>query len=390
MTDMEDVMDTPVRRSPLSINNEACIYMRSGFSKCRICADFCPTTCLDLVDGSIVFTGSSCVECGICVTVCPSSVFSLSRFGEGVLLDALDEAHEKEPIVTLTCGKKKLMAADGSGPSVPAPCLAVLGEVHLVRLVTNGAQKVTLTAPCGECEVYNGADVIGWTVERASNLLGILGANPSAITFENIQTGKTALQSAASPVSRRSFLKDAGSKLALKAISSFEAPVKTEAPNGRLSPVMLSLRRRKLNALASKAPDQTELTEKNSPFRAVTIDSNCAVCWACGSYCPTGALERDEMGDGVYINFTASKCVKCFDCAELCPQKALSYHETFPISAVKDGPVTLVYRPKTLCEACEKPFMPNGSETRCSACAKWEKFQRQVLSPYFQKEVSSE
>ncbi|MBF0291844.1 MAG: 4Fe-4S binding protein [Nitrospinae bacterium] len=386
----ENIIDTPARRTPLSINHEACIYMRSGFSKCRICVDFCPTTCLDLVDGSIVFTESSCVECGICATVCPSSVFSLSRFGEGALLDALDEAYEKDPVVTLTCGKKKLMAPDGSEPSVPAPCLAVLGEIHLVRLVANGAQKVTLTAPCAECEVYNGADVIGWTVDRASSLLGILGWNTSAITFDKTQASQRALQPVTSPVSRRSFLKDVGSKLALKAISSFEASVKTEVANGRLLPSNLSLRRRKLNAALAKAPEETQLTENNSPFRVVTVDSKCTACWACGSYCPTGALERDEMGEGVFIRFTASKCVKCFDCAELCPEKALHYSETFPSYAVKSAPSTLVYRPKTLCESCEKPFMPKGSETRCPACVKWEKFQRQLLSPYFEKEVSSE
>lgn len=387
---MEDVKDAPARSAPLSINLDACIYARSGFSKCRICADFCPTGCLDLADGSIAFNASSCLECGICVTVCPSSVFSLSRFGEGALLDALDEAYEKAPVVTLTCGRKGSPAFDGAQPSVPAPCLAVLGEVHLVRLAANGAEKVTLMAPCGECEVYSGADVIGWTVERASHLLGILGGNPSAITFEKAQTGEEALRPAASQVSRRSFLKDVGSTLALKAISGLEAPIKLEAPNGRLSAVMLSLRRRKLNSVVSKAPDGTQLTEKNSPFRVVTIDSKCTACWACGSYCPTGALARDEMGDGVFVRFTAAKCVKCFDCAGLCPEKALSYNETFPLSAVKDGPVTLVYRPKTLCEACEKPFMPRGSETRCSACVKWEKFQRQLFSPYLEKEVSSE
>lgn len=390
MTDMEDVIDAPARHALLSINPDACIYVRSGFSKCRICADFCPTGCLDLVDGSIAFNASACVECGICVTVCPSSVFALSRFGEGALLDALDEAYEKAPAVTLTCGKKKLTASDGSGPSVPAPCLAVLGEVHLVRLVLNGAQKVTLMAPCGECEVYSGADVIGWTVERASHLLGTLGENPSAITFEKIQTGKNALQPAASPVSRRSFLKDVGATLALKAISSLEAPIKPEVVNGRLSAVTLSLRRRKLNGVVSKTPAEIELTEKDSPFRVVTIDSNCAACWACGSYCPTGALERDEMGEGVFIRFTVSKCVKCFDCAELCPEKALHYSESFPLSALRGGPVTLAYRPKMLCEACEKPFMPKGSETRCPACVKWEKFQGQLLSSYLEKEVSGD
>lgn len=390
MTGMEGVMDTPVRRAPLSINHEACIYTRSGYSKCRACADFCPTSCLDLADGSIVFTEPSCVECGICVTVCPSSVFSLSRFGEGALLDALAEAHEKGPVVTLTCGRKGSPAIDGEQPSVPAPCLAVLGEVHLVRLAASGAEKVALTAPCGECDVHNGAEVIGWTVERASGLLGLLGGNPSAITFEQTQTANNPAQPAASQVSRRSFLKDVGSRLALKAISSLEAPSKAKVVNGRLPPAMLSLRRRKLNALLSKAPAQTGLTETNSPFRVVTIGSNCTACWACGSYCPTGALAREETGDGVYVNFTASQCVKCFDCAGLCPEKALHYQEAFPLSAVRNGPVTLAYRPKTLCEACEKPFMPKGSETRCPACVKWEKFQKRLLSPYVEKEVSNE
>jgi NAD-dependent dihydropyrimidine dehydrogenase PreA subunit len=387
---MQDVIDTPVGCAPLSINPDACIYVRSGFSKCRICADFCPTGCLDLADGSIAFNTSSCVECGICVTVCPSFVFSLARFGEGSLLDKLDEAFEKAPVVTLTCGKKKLAASDGSYLCVPAPCLAVLGESHLVRLVVNGAQKVTLMAPCAECEVYDGAAVIGWTVERASYLLGILGENPSAITFEKIQTGKSSLQPAVSPVSRRSFLKDVGATLALKAISSLEAPLKPEVANGRLSAVTLSLRRRKLNGVVSKAPAGTGLAEKNSPFRVVTIDSKCTACWACGSYCPTGALERDEMSDGVYIRFTAAKCVKCFDCAELCPEKALHYDESFPLSVLRDGAATLVYRPKALCEACEKPFMPTGGETRCLACVKWDKFQRQLFSPYLEKEVSDD
>jgi len=390
LTRMEDVMGAPAGHAPLSINPDACIYVRSGFSKCRICADFCPAGSLDIEDSSITFNTSSCVECGICVTVCPSSVFALSRFGEGALLDKLDEALEKSPVVTLTCGKKKATPPDGSEPCVPAPCLAVLGEVHLVRLVANGAEKVALIAPCGECEVYTGADVIGWTVERASYLLGILGANPSAITFEKAETGKNAKQPPASQVSRRSFLKDVGSTLALKAISRLEAPVKPEVVNGRLSPVMLSLRRRKLNGVVSKAPDGTQLTEKNSPFRVITIDSKCAACWACGSYCPTGALARDEMGEGVFIRFTAAKCVKCFDCAELCPEKALHYDESFPLSALRDGPVTLVYRPKVLCEACEKPFMPKGAETRCSACVKWEKFHGQLFTPYLEKEVSND
>lgn len=387
---MEDVKDMLGGYTPLSINTDACIYVRSGFSKCRICADFCPAGSLTLVDGAIAFNASSCVECGICVTVCPSSVFSLSRFGEGSLLDRLDEAFEKAPVVTLTCGKKKLTASDGSELSAPAPCLAVLGEAHLVRLVANGAQKVTLRAPCAKCEVYDGADVIGWTVERASYLLGILGENPSAITFENAETGENAQQLATSQVSRRSFLRDVGSTLALKAISRLEAPIKPGVANGRLSAVTLSLRRRKLNGLVSKAPAGTGLTEKNSPFRVVTIDSKCSACWACGSYCPTGALARDEMNEGVFIRFTAAKCVKCFDCAELCPEKALSYDESFPLSALRDGAVTLVYRPKMLCEACEKPFMPKNFETRCAACVKWEKFQKQLFSPYLEKEVSND
>jgi ferredoxin len=387
---MEDVKEILGGSTPLSIKPDACIYARSGFSKCRICADFCPAGSLALEDGAIAFNASSCVECGICVTVCPSSVFSLSRFGEGSLLDKLDEAFEKAPVVTLTCGKKKLTGSDGSEFSVPAPCLAVLGESHLLRLVANGAQKVTLMAPCGECEVYSGADVIGWTVERASHLLGALGENPSAITFEKAETGASAKQTTISKVSRRSFLRDVGSTLALKAISQLEAPIKPVVANGRLSAVTLSLRRRKLNGVVAKAPAGTELTEKNSPFRVVTIDSKCAACWACGSYCPTGALERDEMGEGVFIRFTAAKCVKCFDCAELCPEKALHYNETFPLSALRAGPVTLVYRPKALCEACEKPFMPAGAETRCAACVKWEKFQKQLFSPYLEKEVSND
>lgn len=386
MTRMEDVKDTPAGSAPLSMNPEACIYIRSGFSKCSLCAYFCPTGCLDIADGSITIDAASCLECGICVTVCPSSVFSLPRFGEGALLDALDEAREKSPAVTLTCGRKGSLDFDGARPSVPAPCMAVLGEAHLVRLAASGAEKVTLTAPCGECDVYSGADVIGWTVERASRLLGTLGGNPSAITFEKSQTRENAPRPAAQ-VSRRSFLKGVGSTLALKAVSRLEASIRSGTPNGRLAPVTLSLRRRKLNGVVSKAPDATQLTEKDSPFRVVAIDSKCSACWACGSYCPTGALEREEMSEGVFIRFTASKCVKCFDCAELCPEKALSYNETFTLSAVRDGAATLVYRPKTLCATCEKPFMPEGIETRCPACVKWDKFQRQLFAPYLEKEA---
>ncbi len=368
--------------SPISIKQEACISVRSSFEGCNLCIDACPDDCLAFKSsGHISFNADECSSCGVCVAICPSSVFTLKRHEDSVVYDAAFDAVEKSPELTFGC-RYSVFSNSDDAEAVILPCLAMLDETIITDAVLEGAESVSLEAPCEGCRVTYGMDLIERAVNRATGLLAALD-NQATVSFKvtESESGKEAAASIGERFSRRSFLKDIGKTFAREAMKDGEAPEESKIASGYLPPISLTHKRRRLNdivkSLKTSAP---EFTEKSSPFRVLRIKDNCTVCMACSAYCPTGALSRLEKPESADIFFEARICVKCQGCADLCPEDAISYDEKFTAQTALAGQHVVFKKKMNVCLSCDRPFMPKNAEERCQACVKLGKFQRGLFN----------
>lgn len=369
-----------VAPAPLVMAHPArCVTLRRAAKACQACVEACPAACLTVEGNAVTVNEAACVECGVCVSVCPSAVFELTRFGEGMLEDALDDALALHERVTVTCRRAPARAEGDTGPRVMVECLAVLGEVSLAMALQEGGE-IELQAPCEKCQLVTGREVIESNVARARVLLSLM-EGAGAVSFTLVEPGEGGVD--AGGLSRRDVLRGFGRDLARAALSRLETLRRFEIPNGRLTAEMIPSRKRKLNRLiGGLARKEAELTEAGSPFRIVEVSQACEVktCYACASYCPSQALRRVEEPQNVWLEFTGVKCLKCESCADLCPRGAISYRERFAVSALAAEPVLFNVAEKKQCVKCERPFTPKGSEVVCPACNKFGNFVKYLIS----------
>lgn len=370
--------------TPVTIKNEACISVRNSYSECRRCIDACPDKCLKMVNGRLIFDSDDCSRCGFCAAVCPSSVFALRGHHSSLLYDAIDEAVENSDEVKIGC-RYTAMPGGGENGLIVLPCLSMLSEPFLVDAALYGAGAIRLTAPCDGCGITAGKSFIAGSVERARLLLSALGSDTS-ISFElseSMPAGTEAAVPIGEKYSRRDFIGGIRKAVAKEALAAKEEDKPPAVPAGYLEPVDLPMKRRRLNDIVKPlASSEYKFTEKDSPFRVVTVSENCTACMACSVSCPTGALSRREEPETVRILFSAVKCVKCYECAGICPELAISYRESFTADRVFADTMLLYEKRQIACISCEMPFMPKGGEIECRACVKFKKFQKGLLSGY--------
>ncbi|MEE8483405.1 MAG: 4Fe-4S dicluster domain-containing protein [Nitrospinota bacterium] len=372
--------------SPISIRQEACISVRSSFEGCRLCMEACPDDCLGFKSsGEIALNADKCSSCGVCVAACPSSVFTLKRHEDSVVYDAAFFAIEKSPELTFGCRYSDFSPASSKADEAEAiilPCLSMLNETMITDAVLEGAESVSLEAPCGGCRITHGMELIERSVSRAAGLLAALD-NQAAVSFKVTESepGKEETAPIGERFSRRSFLTDVGKTLVREALRDGEMHEEPKIASGYLPAIPLTHKRRSLNVIAKpfKTPGP-EFTEKSSPFRVLRINDNCTACMACSTYCPTGALSRRETPESADIFFQARTCLKCWGCADLCPEGSISYDEKFTVQTAMAGPRIAFQKKMKVCLSCDRPFMPKSNEERCKSCVKFGKFQKGLFN----------
>jgi ferredoxin len=277
------------------------------------------------------------------------------------------------------------MPGDGNNGLIVLPCLSMLSEAFLVDASLEGARSIHLSAPCQSCRISAGESFITGSVKRALLLLSALGRDTS-IRFE-LSESRPAETEAAVPIgekfSRRDFIGGLSKAIAREALAANDELKPPDVPAGYLKPVDLPLKRRRLNDIVKPLVSSGyKFTEKDSPFRVVSVNENCTACMACSVSCPTGALSRREAAGTVQIMFSAVKCVKCYECAGICPEQAISYSDSFIVDRAFTGSMLLYEKRQRMCVSCDRPFMPEGDETQCRACVKFKKFRRSLLGAY--------
>jgi ferredoxin len=124
-----------------------------------------------------------------------------------------------------------------------------------------------------------------------------------------------------------------------------------------------------MQILRMKTGVRPTLLEENTsyPFADVAINSNCTLCTACVTMCPTKALSKADNK----IDFVYGNCIACGMCQQACPEEAIALKRVLDFSQlVEEGGKKLVEVEFVACAGCEELFMPKSAFERMSALLK--------------------
>jgi formate hydrogenlyase subunit 6/NADH:ubiquinone oxidoreductase subunit I len=133
------------------------------------------------------------------------------------------------------------------------------------------------------------------------------------------------------------------------------------------------------------------IEERKLPAHTVTISHDCALCYDCGVFCPTGALKRIEEDAGVRIDFNASLCMGCYECAELCPEGAMRKEKHIDLNEfLNPGARTLFKKSSADCPSCGRRFFPENGREECTICEKKNNADNMAFRVLFKSQILEE
>ena len=311
-----------------------CHHARSGVEACRQCLDHCPAEAIISIGEEISVNPNLCQGGGVCATVCPTGAIrytypsredNLKRLH--TLLDCYRQNGGQEPHVTIVAEED--LESASSLPSNHLTMvfeeLASVGlEVWLMAL-SLGAKRVHLLKPWPLPGTVD--DALTEQLQVADDILQGLGYSAGMVGFYNDHsTAKSMPDIAVSPL---------------------------PALTGKRPFAYFAIDH--LYRQAAEPNDMIKLG-LGSPFGRIQVrNSDCTLCLACTSVCPSQAIRAGD--DRPRLVFHESQCVQCGMCAEACPEKAITLEPRLIADAEQRRRTEILNEDEPFCcVECGKPF----------------------------------
>ncbi len=340
-----------------------CAHARSTIVGCSRCVDLCPAGAItsNAAQDRVEIDPYICGGCGSCAGACPTGAarYTLPE-GDTLYRRALNvlsvyrDAGGKAPVL-LVHDTEHGVAMTGAmarhGDGLPANVLPFtvnqtpqVGLEFILSAAAYGAARVLFLLDPKKASEADGLKREATTAEVVMDGLGYGGdhfhvledADPDALAS---QLAKFA---------------DEGAMAVAVPPASFHAM-------GRKRTV-LNLALAHLHEYAPTPVDHVSLPE-GAPFGAVEINTtDCTLCLACVSACPTGALKDSE--DKPQLSFSESACVQCGLCRNTCPEKVITLAPRLSFLASARAYQVIKEEEPFECIRCSKPFGTRSSIER--------------------------
>ncbi len=370
----------------LEIIGERCLNQSVQNLGCSKCTDVCPENAIQL-NRKPEIDRLKCSSCGLCVGSCETSVFVFSKLFNNVFFKALSGTNTEETEIQSESHNAVLMCGgipQDSSPSLLANvpiCLAVLDEVHFIKLAEKFGHLTLDCSGCSDCRFEKGLNLIRKRVSESGAWLGSLGISGRvSITTDSgfLVEGENKIIPLIREASRsrRDLFRRARNRGVLEVANRF---ADAEAnPEVRETPTPERRRALKSLYLAHGENLLSPVLPENLPLHIVSTKETCQLCSECTVRCPGKALLKMENRVEAKLFFEPLNCLGCTDCEQFCP------HDSLEIRALtkNDFPLkerVLFSRGKTKCDSCEKPFISQSTVSTCSACLRYKSVDDSML-----------
>ena len=255
---------------------------------CRSCVDVCPANALQVSEGAVRVSDTSCTACGICAGICPVGAIQMPELSDAAmfgLLDAVDASDAPKKTLVITCDDQAVERQ----PWMVVEKLASIGMVgprFLAAAAASSLGGVAVVCPDGKCA---GGERVKLAVDALRGSLPADSTGPF-VDFVGKDDGigrLASLHEASRPRSPRP--PRTGDKWK-DYVADLTAVLSAGAPASGLG-----------------------LTE-------MAVSESCTLCSACTKASPHGSLRMDDQ----HLFFDASTCTGCRACATACPEHAIT------------------------------------------------------------------
>jgi len=343
----------------LELNLKRCASGRSEVIGCEYCLP-CPYEAITREGVKMVFSAVRCRGCGLCASSCPLSVPQLRDYPNELLYSQIESvlSEDLRPNVLLFADREnaeKLNAVGRKKLQYPAvvplfvPAVDMVSEAHILSALERGADGVILWA----CENSH-HEQIESAVTFARKTLSAFGLGDRVLLLDD------------APFEAEAFAKkltDFVTKLSSSSIRKKKpAEIDFTKPKRDILIALMQILRMKTGVRPTLLEEDTSY-----PFADVGINSNCTLCTACVTMCPTNALIKGENK----IDFVYGDCIACGMCKQACPEEAIALKRVLDFSQlVEEGSKKLVEVEFVACAGCGELFMPKSAFKRMSALLK--------------------
>lgn len=391
-------MDAPtLARRPVAVDTPLCSRFRTPRSRCRACAEVCPTGAIRIAERGAEIAGR-CHGCGACFAACPNGAFRIAGKDDRALLSALRERCAPPPAAfRIRC------ARGAASAELVVPCLGRVTEVLLLEPLRLGAPATeVLQPPCGNCPSARAVAGLPRVLGRARALAELVGRDGGAIREHSVPL-RGGPEEGRRPVTRRGFLRalrgDTGADLAPAARESGGGGNGGPSFRELLEQRRESEKRRLLVECLRGFPDgaggspttptwkatPVAMASGDAPLAELAVTSRCTGCGVCATLCPTGAITASWTEGDFVLGYRPRDCTGCRVCVIVCGPRAIRAKERVRLDPLLvETEVPLLRAPRATCRRCRDPFPVNGSET-CPLCTHLQQRQGASLHLLFKE-----
>ena len=97
-------------------------------------------------------------------------------------------------------------------------------------------------------------------------------------------------------------------------------------------------------------------------YAEISISENCTFCKTCQTFCPTGAIRRDNATARLYFNHIL--CIACGLCGKACPENAIVLERGLNLRDI--SPRILFEAEMVVCPSCGKKHISKRAHEKIS------------------------
>lgn len=354
-----------LKQPDIIFESALCSRTRWKKSTCKLCQEGCATGALHF-NPQLELDEEKCTSCGLCISRCPNGAF-WSRREYSVL--------QREIVSLLSLNKSKTLtfccAQRGKSDKniISLPCLGCLTESFLLVPFAAGATQVEILWPeCKGCVQEKHISHIEMVLLLGRKLAAMVGKSESCIKVISDVRYSGSFPDSRPRISRRDFFLGLRGE-ATQAIAVLLPDFSSDKPESPWKHVMGNKRAHLLRLLrAFPHRVSTCLEREGLPLSEIEIHPGCAGCNVCSTLCPTGALERIDVPDGVDVYFLPDICTGCRVCQDACIFQTISIASTFDLLnlAVRQRR-RIIHLDMKVCWQCNSEFMGVNEEI-CPLC----------------------
>ncbi|HAD04149.1 MAG: hypothetical protein A2005_09345 [Desulfuromonadales bacterium GWC2_61_20] len=293
------VLDLLVPATGIEIDSLRCLHRRFARSRCRFCADACPSGAMKLEAGPLL-DARRCTSCRRCEAACPVGAVRGDESATERLAVALSE--HQQPV--LGCRREGVTAQVRTG------CLGFLEGEWLLTLALLFPAGITLNlSQCGRCDKTGTAERLEAALKGIRRLPGMAGRVMLHLATEDVSLAGEEVD-----LSRRAFFSFLGRSSQETAV---QAVARQLQPEPTLRQKQLPVRRRHLLQALNRLSIADRDALGREIFPAVSFTPSCTGCTGCVGICPTGAIGISD-DEPLRPVFNPRLCTGCGLCREFC------------------------------------------------------------------------